>query len=331
MGYERYPRSANAQGDYGNRRDPQDYGRDYGSGRDYTYSSERDYQGAGRFQDDRPYGQREYGNAGSQRGQSGQARYASGDEYHGSYASDGDRFADVGDRQGRNGDERRDSRYGPDRDRANTRDRGIYGRPPQGYDYDERGFIARAGDEVRSWFGDEEAERRREADARQDERSYGDRWSNERDSDYHGWRRNQIAALDRDYEEYRNENRSKFESEFSSWRSARQTQRNSLNQVTEHMDVVGSDGSHIGTVDKVRGDRILLTKSDADANGRHHSIPSRWIETVDTKVTLSKSADEAKGHWRDEERNQAMFGDKTDDTGRDTQGKMLNRSFSGTY
>ena len=28
--------------------------------------------------------------------------------------------------------------------------------------FDERGFLARAGDEVRSWFGDEEAERRRE-------------------------------------------------------------------------------------------------------------------------------------------------------------------------
>jgi hypothetical protein len=38
---------------------------------------------------------------------------------------------------------------------------------------DDRGFFDRAGDEVRSWFGDEEAERRREADARRYEREHG--------------------------------------------------------------------------------------------------------------------------------------------------------------
>src|SRR5262249_25495111 len=35
---------------------------------------------------------------------------------------------------------------------------------------EERGFFDRAGDEVRSWFGDEEAERRRRMDEIQDER-----------------------------------------------------------------------------------------------------------------------------------------------------------------
>ena len=47
------------------------------------------------------------------------------------------------------------------------RDRGYdrsYGR--EDYDRNERGFLARAGDEVASWFGDEEAARRREADHR---------------------------------------------------------------------------------------------------------------------------------------------------------------------
>lgn len=34
---------------------------------------------------------------------------------------------------------------------------------------DDRGFFERAGDEVRSWFGDEDAERRRERDIRRDE------------------------------------------------------------------------------------------------------------------------------------------------------------------
>jgi osmotically-inducible protein OsmY len=42
-----------------------------------------------------------------------------------------------------------------------SRSRGDYGRR------DERGFFDRAGDEVRSWFGDEEAERRRRQDERE--------------------------------------------------------------------------------------------------------------------------------------------------------------------
>ena len=42
-------------------------------------------------------------------------------------------------------------------------------RGPGGVREEERGFFERAGDEVRSWFGDQEAERRRERDLRRDE------------------------------------------------------------------------------------------------------------------------------------------------------------------
>ena len=409
MGYDRYSRGNDPRRDYYGRRETQDYGRDYGSGRDYSYSSARDYAAAGSYgrDDDRDddrgsrwgrdeerggnrwgrdddrggFGRREYGHAGyAQGGRSGygsddrygarsyggrqddgrdrdrdygrgadQSRYARGDEYHGSYASDGRRFEDVGPRRHWDDDNAR-GRSSRDRD---------YGRQPQGYDYDERGFLARAGDEVRSWFGDEDAERRREMDSRYDERYYNQQQGH-RDSDYHNWRSGQIAALDRDYDEYRRENRSKFENEFASWRSNRQTQRQSLDKVKEHAEVVGSDGSHVGTVDKVRGDRILLTKNDADAGGQHHSIPSSWIQSVeDKKVTLSKTADEAKRQWREEEQNQALFryGDNnadrdrtnrtgqygqagqsgqygqagTSQTGQDQGATNLNRSFSGTY
>lgn len=180
--------------------------------------------------------------------------------------------------------------------------------------------IARAGDEVRSWFGDEDAERRRERDARYDA-------AREQDQHYDAWRRERIAELDRDYDEYRRENAEKFHREFSGWRSDRQGQREGLGRVTEHMEVLGSDGEKIGTVDKVRGDRIILTKSDAEAGGHHHSIPSRWIDSVDDKVTLRKSADEAKAAWKDEERG-AFFGeDRSDANGP----HILGRAFSGTY
>jgi osmotically-inducible protein OsmY len=40
----------------------------------------------------------------------------------------------------------------------------------RGYGREDRGFAERAGDEVRSWFGDEEAERRRRFDERERER-----------------------------------------------------------------------------------------------------------------------------------------------------------------
>jgi hypothetical protein len=60
-------------------------------------------------------------------------------------------FPDDDDRWGHGGD-----RWARDRDGRGGSD-------------DDRGFLERAGDEVRSWFGDEEAERRREMDARRDE------------------------------------------------------------------------------------------------------------------------------------------------------------------
>ena len=332
MGYERYPRGTNPQGDYYGRQDPQDYGHDYGSGRDYSYSSARDYAATGGGDRDRGgYGGRDYGNqrydqrdqqygsrgygAGSygagDAGRYGRDRDRGGDrygqggsgEYHGSYASDGRRFEDVGRYRDADDDDRRGGRQ-------ERQGRPSYGAQPQGYSYDDRGFFQRAGDEVRSWFGDEDAERRREQDQRQDERYDRDRshGGSHRDSDYHSWRSGQIAALDRDYDEYRQENRSRFENEFSTWRTGRQGQRDLLGKVTEHMDVVGSDGEHVGTVDKVRGDRVLLTKNDADAGGRHHSFASSWITSVDDKVTLNKSAADAKRQWQDEDRNQAMFG-----------------------
>jgi hypothetical protein len=154
------------------------------------------------------------------------------------------------------------------------------------------------------------------------------RASRRHDPHYAEWRSRQIDTLDRDYDDYRREHQSKFDEEFGSWRDKRQGQRQSLGQVTEHMDVVGSDGDHIGTVDKVRGDRIILTKGDSAAGGHHHSIPCSWIDKVDDKVTISKTAEQAKKAWRDEENRRALF--EREDQGSDGP-HVLGRSFSGTY
>ncbi|HZG45039.1 MAG TPA: SWFGD domain-containing protein [Allosphingosinicella sp.] len=57
--------------------------------------------------------------------------------------------------------------------RPSTTGRGDYRTNQGSGSRDDRGFFDRAGDELRSWFGDEEAERRREADARRYEREHG--------------------------------------------------------------------------------------------------------------------------------------------------------------
>jgi hypothetical protein len=58
-------------------------------------------------------------------------------------------------------------------------------------------------------------------------------------------------------------------------------------QIREHMEVVGADEEHVGTVDGVDGGQIKLTKSDPVTGGEHHFIPLAWVDTVDEKVRLS--------------------------------------------
>lgn len=68
-------------------------------------------------------------------------------------------------------------------------------------------------------------------------------------------------------------------------------------QVRKHMDVIGADGAHVGTVDSVSGDRIKLTKNDSGQGsheGHHHYLPAGLIATVEgDKVRLSANADVA--------------------------------------
>jgi hypothetical protein len=274
----------------------------------------------------------------------------------------------------------------------------------RGWDRDEddrrdRGFFERAGDEVASWFGDEEAERRRREDLRfrgddeswrrprafmsdddfgrydrqprfRDEgyrrpytgrftgrrssggdddrfdrsmspdRGWSERWermpSREftgtaaglHDPHYSEWRRRHIDALDRDYDEYRRENQDRFESEFSDWRTTREGKRRLLDQVTDHMTVVGSDEEHLGTVDCVRGDRIILTKGDSE-DGRHHMISCSMVDRVEgERVILDQPAAEAKRRFLEDDRMSGFFRDEED---RESGPHMLNRAFSGTY
>ena len=70
-----------------------------------------------------------------------------------------------------------------------------------------------------------------------------------------------------------------------------------LTSITEHMEVVGSDGGHVGTVDHLDGQRIKLTRTDPAAGGEHHFIHVDSIASVDDKVRLNRTAAQAQDEW----------------------------------
>lgn len=73
-----------------------------------------------------------------------------------------------------------------------------------------------------------------------------------------------------------------------------------VKKIREHMEVVGADGEHVGTVDHLEGkNEIKLTKTDPAAMGRHHFIPVAWVEHVDQQVHLTKSGKDAMAQWRE--------------------------------
>jgi hypothetical protein len=67
--------------------------------------------------------------------------------------------------------------------------------------------------------------------------------------------------------------------------------------VKEHMEAIGADGAHVGTVDRVVGDRIKLVKADGGEGthkGHHHFIARGLVAEVEAdKVRLSANGDVA--------------------------------------
>ena len=78
-----------------------------------------------------------------------------------------------------------------------------------------------------------------------------------------------------------------------------------LSDVKEHMEVIGADGVHIGTVDHVEGGRIKLTKDDAGEGrheGHHHYIPGDFVAGVEgNQVRLGANGDVAVAHEMEED------------------------------
>lgn len=69
-----------------------------------------------------------------------------------------------------------------------------------------------------------------------------------------------------------------------------------VSQIQEHMEVKGSDGKHVGTVDHMENGRIKLTKSDPASGGQHRYLDLSLVDDIkDGAVCLNRSADEARG------------------------------------
>jgi hypothetical protein len=72
------------------------------------------------------------------------------------------------------------------------------------------------------------------------------------------------------------------------------TEESTVAEIREHMKVIGKDGAHVGTVDRVEGDRIKLTRKDSPAGheGHHHFIDRKLVGSVEGEVVkLSVNAD----------------------------------------
>ena len=70
-----------------------------------------------------------------------------------------------------------------------------------------------------------------------------------------------------------------------------------IGSIREHMEVIGADGVHVGTVDRVEGDRIKLTKKDSGEGsheGHHHYISTGLVADIEgDRVRLSANGDVA--------------------------------------
>ena len=108
-----------------------------------------------------------------------------------------------------------------------------------------------------------------------------------------------------------------------------------MNEVKAHMEVIGADGVHVGTVDKVEGGRIKLTKKDSGEGthkGHHHFIKKGLIAEVEgNKVRLSANASVAVTMEQKKSSRNPSDGrsSKNERPGRHTPGNFITLAFYG--
>ena len=58
-----------------------------------------------------------------------------------------------------------------------------------------------------------------------------------------------------------------------------------MSDIREHMEVVGADGVHVGSVERLENDHVILRDGGA--------IPAKWVERIDDKVFLDRTSEKA--------------------------------------
>jgi hypothetical protein len=84
-----------------------------------------------------------------------------------------------------------------------------------------------------------------------------------------------------------------------------------ISNVTEHMEIIGADGVHIGIVDKVEGHRIKMTKADSGSHGDHHHYFSEGLIAGIEGNQVRLSATGAAAMLLEEEEDGGALSDKT--------------------
>ena len=78
-----------------------------------------------------------------------------------------------------------------------------------------------------------------------------------------------------------------------------------LDDVREHMQVIDAEGTPLGKVDKIEGDRIKLTRDSSGMGsheGHHHFIPRGLVADIEgDTVRLSARADALESIFQSEE------------------------------
>jgi hypothetical protein len=83
-----------------------------------------------------------------------------------------------------------------------------------------------------------------------------------------------------------------------------------LSRIKEHMEIVGADGVHLGTVDHVDGDRIKLVKADSGSHeGHHHYLSGGLVAAVEGN-TVRLSANGANAALFEEEKDGEALADR---------------------
>ena len=79
--------------------------------------------------------------------------------------------------------------------------------------------------------------------------------------------------------------------------------------IREHMEVIGADGVHIGTVDRIEENRIKLVRADSGIGHEehHHFIPRGLVAEVEgDKVRLTARGDVVADLFEQEEGGQPL-------------------------